>query len=91
RNVILLLIVILQSQEILFSLENIVSLYIDVRHLASKHISHAINGYNLNDGPEPLCQMIDRIYQGNAKKAITTAIRIICDKYRNYRIEYELD
>ena len=60
-------------------------------HLASKHISHAINGYNLNDGPEPLCQMIDRIYQGNAKKAITTAIRIICDKYRNYRIEYELD
>ena len=60
-------------------------------HLASKHISQAINGYNLNDGPEPLCQMIDRIYQGNAKKAITTAIRIICDKYRNYRIEYELD
>ncbi len=59
--------------------------------LASKHISHAINGYNLNDGPEPLCQMIDRIYQGNAKKAITTAIRIICDKYRNYRIEYALD
>lgn len=60
-------------------------------HLASKHISHAINGYNLNDGPEPLCHTIDRIYQGNAKKAITTAIRIICDKYRNYRIEYELD
>ena len=60
-------------------------------HLASKYISHAINGYNLNDGPEPLCHIIDRIYQGNAKKAITTAIRIICDKYRNYRIEYELD
>lgn len=60
-------------------------------HLASKHIAHIINGYNLNDGPEPLCQVIDRIYQGNAKKAIATAIRIICDKYRNYRIEYDLD
>ncbi len=59
--------------------------------LASKHISHIIKGYNLNDGPEPLCQVIDRIYQGNAKKAIATAIRIICDKYRNYRIEYGTD
>lgn len=59
--------------------------------LASKHISHTINGYNLNDGPEPLCQIIDRIYQGNAKKAIATAIRIICDKYRNYCVEYQIN
>lgn len=60
-------------------------------HLASNHIARIINGYNLNDGPEPLCQVIDRIYQGNAKKAIATAIRIIHDKYRNYLLEYGAD
>ena len=36
-----------------------------------------------------MCQMIERIYQGSAKKAIITAIRIIYDKYRNFMLEYE--
>ncbi len=53
-------------------------------HLARRHISEAITGHCLKDGPEHLLHLIERIYQGNAKKAIITAIRIIYDKYRSY-------
>ena len=55
--------------------------------LARRHISDAIVGYNLNLGCEPLQQHLDKVYQGSAKKAVTTAIRIIYDKYRSYKLD----
>ncbi|MEG6586433.1 DUF3870 domain-containing protein [Dendrosporobacter sp. 1207_IL3150] len=55
--------------------------------LARKHVSAALVGHNLTDGPDQLSNLIDKIYQGNAKKAIITALRIIYDKYRSYNSE----
>lgn len=53
-------------------------------HLARRHVSRAIIGHTLKEGPEHLVQLISRIYQGSAKKAIITALRIIYDKYHSY-------
>jgi hypothetical protein len=53
--------------------------------LARRHVINAIVGYNLHSGVEPLQQLLDKVYQGGAKKAITTALRIIYDKYRGYK------
>ncbi len=53
--------------------------------LARKHVSSAIAGHYLTDGPDQLVRLIDQIYQGSAKKSIMTAIRIIYDKYRSYK------
>lgn len=55
--------------------------------LASRHVADALIGHYLNAGPEELCRRIDRVYQGSAKKAIITALRIIYDKYRNFMDE----
>ena len=37
-----------------------------------------------------LGKIVDRIYQGGAKRAIITAIKLIYDKYRNFMAEYEV-
>ncbi|WIW69681.1 MULTISPECIES: DUF3870 domain-containing protein [Anaerosinus] len=58
-------------------------------NLASQHVAGALIGCSFKNGPDGMCQMIERIYQGSAKKAIITAIRIIYDKYRNFMLEYE--
>ncbi len=55
--------------------------------VARRHVCKAIVGYDLNNGAEPLQQKLDRVYQGSAKKAVTTVIRIIYDKYRSYKLE----
>lgn len=54
-------------------------------HVASKHVAVTLIGQSLQHGPEPLVHMIDQAYQGSAKKAIITSLRIICDKYRSYK------
>lgn len=59
--------------------------------LARRHVSAALVGHMLTDGPDQLAQLIDKIYQGNAKKAIITALRIIYDKYRNCHLENQPD
>lgn len=53
--------------------------------LANKHVSSTLVGCTMKNGPEPLVRMIDQVYQGSAKKAIITALRIIYDKYRSYK------
>ncbi|EGO62097.1 DUF3870 domain-containing protein [Acetonema longum] len=53
--------------------------------LANRHISSALIGCTMKDGPDPLVRLVDQIYQGSAKKAIITALRIIYDKYRSYK------
>lgn len=58
--------------------------------LASRHIARALTKHNINEGPEILGKIVDRIYQGGAKRAIITAIKLIYDKYRNFMAEYEV-
>lgn len=53
--------------------------------VSRKHVSNALIGRSLQNGSEEILQVIDQIYQGSAKKAIVTAIRIIYDKYRSYK------
>ena len=54
--------------------------------VAREHVANTIVGYNLNRGPEPLQVILETVYQGSAKKAVTTAIRIIYDKYRSFKM-----
>jgi len=53
-------------------------------HVARKTVCAAIVGQSLKNGPDKILRQIDQLYQGSAKKAIITAIRIIYDKYRTY-------
>jgi hypothetical protein len=53
--------------------------------VARNHVSQTLMGQTLKNGPEPLVRLIDQVYQGSAKKAIITAIRISYDKYRSYK------
>ncbi|MCE5285366.1 MAG: DUF3870 domain-containing protein [Pelosinus sp.] len=53
--------------------------------LARRHIARALIGHCLQEGPEKLAKIVEHIYQGNAKKSIITAIRIIFDKYHSYK------
>ncbi len=53
--------------------------------VARKHVSNTLAGQSLKNGPEPLVRLIDHVYQGSAKKAIITALRIACDKYRSFK------
>lgn len=57
--------------------------------VARAHISRVIIGYDFSNGPELLQRKVEDMYQGSAKKAITTAIRIIYDKYRNHKAGIE--
>lgn len=52
---------------------------------ARKHVSETLIGQSLKSGPEPLVRLIDQVYQGSAKKAIITALRISYDKYRSFK------
>lgn len=58
-----------------------------VTDLAKTFISNLIVGYNLNDGPDGLIELFDTYYHGHAKKALETAIRGVCNKYRDYMAE----
>lgn len=55
--------------------------------LARRHVSDLMLDYDLNDGPENLQNILENNYQGSAKKAVTTAVRIIYDKFKSYRLE----
>ena len=52
---------------------------------ARDHVCRHIVGYNLSNGLEGLQEILEDVYQGSAKKAVTTAIRIIYDKYKSYK------
>lgn len=52
---------------------------------ARKHVAETLLGQSLKHGPEPLVRLIDQVYQGSAKKAIITSLRICYDKYRSYK------
>ncbi|MBP2635899.1 MAG: hypothetical protein H6Q72_1806 [Firmicutes bacterium] len=52
--------------------------------VARNHVSSILIGKSINN-PDQLVRIVDKTYQGSAKKAIITAIRIIYDKYRSYK------
>ena len=52
--------------------------------VARNHVSSILVGKQLAN-PDYLVRIVDTTYQGSAKKAIITAIRIIYDKYRSYK------
>ncbi len=60
-----------------------------VTSIARRFISQLLEGYNLNDGPEPLMETFEEYYHGNAKKALETAMRMVFGKYQDYVAEQE--
>ena len=52
--------------------------------VARNYVSSILVGKSIAD-PESLVRIVDKTYQGSAKKAIITALRIIYDKYRSYK------
>ncbi|MDF2875477.1 MAG: hypothetical protein K0R22_2160 [Sporomusa sp.] len=52
--------------------------------VARNHVSSILVGKQIAN-PDHLVRIVDTTYQGSAKKAIITAIRIIYDKYRSYK------
>ncbi len=53
--------------------------------LARRHVSNILVGKSLKHGPDQILHLVDQTYQGSAKKAIITALRIIYDKYRGHQ------
>lgn len=49
--------------------------------ISERFVARALVGGNLRDEVEELISRIGQTYQGNAKKAIITALRIVADKY----------
>ncbi|QDR80592.1 DUF3870 domain-containing protein [Sporomusa termitida] len=52
--------------------------------VARNHVSSILVGKPIAN-PDYLVRIVDTTYQGSAKKAIITALRIIYDKYRSYK------
>ena len=52
--------------------------------VARNNVSGFLLGKSITN-PENLVRIVDKTYQGSAKKAVITAIRIIYDKYRSYK------
>ncbi len=52
-----------------------------VTSLASEFVSRLIVGYRLDEGAEGLVERFDRLYFGQMKKAIITAIKMIFARY----------
>lgn len=55
-----------------------------VTNLAKHYINDILSGYDLNNGPELLLETFEECYHGSAKRALETAIRMVCTKYRDY-------
>ncbi len=49
--------------------------------LAKQFVADLLVGYNMDNGPEALISRFDRVYFGQAKKAIVTALKMIFAKY----------
>lgn len=52
--------------------------------LSERFLASKIVGYSFTDGIEGLINHINAIYQGSAKKAVISALRIIYEKYREH-------
>ncbi len=55
--------------------------------VAREYVSCILLGHSMRNGPDSVLRIIDKRYQGSAKKAIMTSLRIIYDKYRSFMEE----
>jgi hypothetical protein len=55
--------------------------------VAREYVSRVLLGQSLKNGPDTVLRIVDKRYQGSAKKAIMTSLRIIYDKYRSFMEE----
>ena len=55
--------------------------------VAREYVSRVLLGQSLKNGPDNALRNVDKRYQGSAKKAIMTSLRIIYDKYRSFMEE----
>ena len=53
-----------------------------VTDVAKAFIARLMVGYNLNDGPDALLDRFDKLYYGQARRAIETSIKMIFAKYQ---------
>ena len=53
--------------------------------MAESFVSRMLVGKNVASGMDEMVEQINEVYQGSAKKAIITALRIIADKYQAYK------
>ncbi len=56
-------------------------------NVAREYVSQILLGQSLKNGPDAALRIVDKRYQGSAKKAIMTSLRIIYDKYRSFMEE----
>ena len=56
-------------------------------NVAREYVSRLLLGQSLRNVPDMLLRLVDKRYQGSAKKAIMTSLRIIYDKYRSFMEE----
>jgi hypothetical protein len=56
-------------------------------NVAREYVSGVLLGQSLQNGPDAVLRIVDKRYQGSAKKAIMTSLRIIYDKYRSFMEE----
>ncbi len=52
--------------------------------LSKRVFAQAVVGQSFEQGPEAVLQRIRGCYQGSARNALLTAIRVVYDKYRAY-------
>ncbi len=55
--------------------------------VARQYVASTLLGSTIKNGPESVLRIIDKQYQGSAKKAIMTSLRIIYDKFRSFMEE----
>ncbi|HWR29134.1 MAG TPA: DUF3870 domain-containing protein [Negativicutes bacterium] len=56
-------------------------------NVAREYVARILTGQSLKHGPDGVLRNVDKRYQGSAKKAIMTSLRIIYDKYRSFMEE----
>ena len=55
--------------------------------LAERFAASLLIGKKLQHDPVDLIEVINDVYQGTAKKALITSLRIVADKYQSYLAE----
>lgn len=59
--------------------------------LAKDFVRRAVTGYNLNDGIDGLTEIMERRYYGSARKALISSLKIIYEKWLDYKFARDTD
>lgn len=58
-----------------------------ITDVAKDFVAQLIKGYNMNDGTQALVERFERLYHGQAKKAIETSIKMIFAKFDELKVK----